>query len=439
MLFRGRRRWRPDLIDGERVLVSATLGPALVGIIDPTIVIPEWVATLPDDERALMLAHEREHRGAGDGLLASAGLLGALCMPWNPALWWMFRRLRTAIEVDCDRRVLAAFPDVERYGRLLVSVAERASGDSSFAITGFSERAGSLARRIRAMTTRAGGARYGRGSIPVVARGVACAAATMAVFVVTPPMPAARLAHSLPGAVMLAKSVADSVANDPLDEAATARPHANRILAAARDLPPQFVVEDPGAMRNQLPLAGRCATWLRDPRNGIRLQLRTARGSTGAVVQHGDTAWTRITQTGFYRVSLPGAYGLAAGELLRVGCGTATKVTIARQVAPSSALSDLESQSDDRARRIAKAVAAAIAYTPDEVELYQGRLNIAISEPDVDWMKQNPEERWAMTRRTWEAARDVLGRAAMPETLAFSMSFKAGTGVTLVYYSSHPR
>ena len=196
-LFRGRRRWRPDLVDGEPVLVSTTLGPALVGILDATIVIPEWVATLPDDERALMLAHEREHRRAGDGLLASAGLLGALCMPWNPALWWMFRRLRTAIEVDCDRRVLRMFPDVERYGRLLVSVAERASSDSSFAITGFSERAGSLARRIRAMTTRAGGGRYRREvRIPVVARGVACAAATMAVFVVTPPMPAARLAES---------------------------------------------------------------------------------------------------------------------------------------------------------------------------------------------------------------------------------------------------
>ena len=192
-------------------------------------------------------------------------------------------------------------------------------------------------------------------------------------------------------------------------------------------------------MLSRVPLAGRCATWLHDPRNGIRLQLKTVPRSTGAVVQHGDTAWTRITQTGFYRVSLPGAYGVAAGELLRVGCGTATKVTIARQIAPSSALSDLESQTDDRARRIAKAVAAAITYTPDEVELYQGRLNVAISEPDVDLMKQNAADRWAMTRRTWEAARDVLGRAAMPETLTFSMSFKAGTGLTLVYYSSHPR
>jgi hypothetical protein len=138
-------------------------------------------------------------------------------------------------------------------------------------------------------------------------------------------------------------------------------------------------------------------------------------------------------------VGLPGAYGVAAGELLRVGCGTATKVTIARQVAPSSALSDLESRTDDRASRIAKAVAAAIAYTPDEVELNHGRLNVVISERDVELMKPDPDERWALTRRTWEAARSVLGPAALPETLAFSMRLKSGAGLTLFYYSSHPR
>jgi hypothetical protein len=435
-LFRGRRRWRADLLDGERVLVSTRTGPALVGLLHATIVVPEWVASLPDYERLLMLAHEREHRRAGDGLLAMTALFGALCMPWNPAMWWMFRRLRTAIEVDCDRRVLGTFPDVERYGRLLMSVAERSRGESSFAITGFSERAGSLARRIRAMTTRLDARRHQRRSTAMLARTALSTAAAIGTFVIVPPLPAARVAESQPIALLLPKSVADSIATDSVTEATAGIAVRHRIVDAARDLPAAFIIDDPGPANERLPLAGRCPVRLHDPRNATRLQLRVSSGSTGTVVQRGDTAWTRITRVGLYRVSLPGAYGVGAGQLLRVGCGSATKLTLANHVAPSTALSDLESQKDDRARRIAAAVSAAIRRRPEEVELYPGRLNVAISDDDADWTKRDSDDHWAMTRRVWETARDVLGRAAMPETLAFSVRLQSGTGVTLVYYSS---
>lgn len=46
-------------------------------------------------------------------------------MPWNPALWWIVRRLRLAIETDCDRRVLHAGTDVHAYGVLLLNAAAR--------------------------------------------------------------------------------------------------------------------------------------------------------------------------------------------------------------------------------------------------------------------------------------------------------------------------
>jgi TonB family protein len=54
--------------------------------------------------------------------VALAGVL-LVATPWNPLLWWQFRRLRAAIEMDCDRRVLRGRPgDRRAYGELLLEV-----------------------------------------------------------------------------------------------------------------------------------------------------------------------------------------------------------------------------------------------------------------------------------------------------------------------------
>jgi hypothetical protein len=42
-------------------------------------------------------------------------------MPWNPALWYCLSRLRLAIEIDCDRRVLRTVP-VKNYGSVLIDL-----------------------------------------------------------------------------------------------------------------------------------------------------------------------------------------------------------------------------------------------------------------------------------------------------------------------------
>ena len=436
-LFRERRGWRMAAVDDQAVFVSSTLGPAIVGLVHPAIVVPHWVSTLSADERKLMLAHEREHLRAHDGLLSAGGLLAVLFMPWSPAIWWMFRRLRTAIEVDCDRRVLRAFPDVALYGNLLVDVAARAADRAALTITGFSEHAGSLARRIRAMT--AGDSRRDPATQwrRVVPRAASLGAAA-AIIVILPPLPAAR-ETALPRAtdpLPRPKSVADSIGED-LD-AMNVPPMARRarMLAAAHDLPTAFVVEDPGSTDNALPLAGRCPTALRDPRTGTRLQLKVSSTSAGAIAQRGDTAWTRLAQVGLYRVALPGAYGVQARQLLRVSCGAATRRTIARQAPPTSATSDLDSKTDDRAQRIAIAVDSATHRPVRAVELYPGRLNVAIA--DSNWLEMRWDP-WPTTRLVWSVARDVLGQAAMPETLAFSVRFDTGGGITMFYYTSHPR
>ncbi len=60
----------------------------------------------PLETRAIALAHEREHIMARDRLLSLFALVLLIVMPWNPALHWQVRRLRLAIEVDCDARVV---------------------------------------------------------------------------------------------------------------------------------------------------------------------------------------------------------------------------------------------------------------------------------------------------------------------------------------------
>jgi hypothetical protein len=77
--------------------------------------------------QAEVIAHERAHLSAGDPQLFTVALCLLVFMPWNLPLWWQLKRLRNAIEVDCDARVLDAGHDVSSYGETLISVGERQS------------------------------------------------------------------------------------------------------------------------------------------------------------------------------------------------------------------------------------------------------------------------------------------------------------------------
>jgi hypothetical protein len=166
------------VIDGVPVLVAPDLGPAVVGGRDARVVLPSWAMQLDAPLRQLVLRHEHEHLRAGDPHLLLAGLAAVIAMPWNPALWWQLGRLRLAVEMDCDRRVLRAHGDVERYGLLLMAVSQRAGGLMRLAMPALSESSGALERRIAAMTAatprRRGARAVASGSVAVAAAVVAC-------------------------------------------------------------------------------------------------------------------------------------------------------------------------------------------------------------------------------------------------------------------------
>lgn len=134
-----------------RVLLSEATGPAVVGVRGRAIVLPRWVAASDPTVRDLILAHEQEHiRAADPALLLAARLLAAL-LPWNVPLWWQVRRLRLAVEVDCDARVLRRGFDLRSYATLLIEVGRRRAGLDP-ALVAFAEPASFLERRIRTMT-----------------------------------------------------------------------------------------------------------------------------------------------------------------------------------------------------------------------------------------------------------------------------------------------
>lgn len=145
-----RRRWTRRTVRGVPIFVSQRTGPAVVGALSPSIVLPEWVLALDAEQLGLLLRHEQEHRRAGDGRLLAAAELALMLMPWNLALWWQVLRLRVAVELDCDARVLQ-HADARAYGDLLLEVARPARGRGLIGATAFAERAAQLERRIRVL------------------------------------------------------------------------------------------------------------------------------------------------------------------------------------------------------------------------------------------------------------------------------------------------
>ncbi|HWX28366.1 MAG TPA: M56 family metallopeptidase [Steroidobacteraceae bacterium] len=145
------RGWRRERINDQEVWVTEALGPAVYGFIKPVILMPRWALDAPSNTRSVVLAHEQEHVAARDPVLLLLGLVLVVIAPWNLPLWWQLRRLRFAIEVDCDRRVLGRGTEARAYGEVLLAIGERRTFTPVGAIA-LTEPASQLLRRIRIMT-----------------------------------------------------------------------------------------------------------------------------------------------------------------------------------------------------------------------------------------------------------------------------------------------
>jgi len=151
-LVRRGRAWPAAEMEGVRVRLSDGFGPAVLGLLRPAVIIPSRLAATGGTALRLALAHEAEHIRARDPLLLAAGAVYVAALPFSPAAWWALRRLRAAVELDCDARVLRGGADRRAYAELLIRTTAGVD-DLPLAVPALLHPRSTLETRIRAMTT----------------------------------------------------------------------------------------------------------------------------------------------------------------------------------------------------------------------------------------------------------------------------------------------
>jgi beta-lactamase regulating signal transducer with metallopeptidase domain len=254
LLRRRSASWQHTVIQGHEVLVSEDTGPALLGALQPRMVVPRWFMDEPADTQSLILEHEQQHIAARDPLLLRVAMLVAIAAPWNLPLWWQLRRLRLAIELDCDSRVMRGGASAGRYGEVLLEVTQRATA-MPIGVIAMTEPVSALESRIRSLAPAPGryAVLHGIGALLIALAGVAAAAALEAPAIQRAPnepalRPAAPAAPMPPRAAAPAAPAAPRSAAQPAAPMppTTQRPGATSVtparpavLAAAAPPPPR--------------------------------------------------------------------------------------------------------------------------------------------------------------------------------------------------------
>jgi TonB family protein len=101
--------------DGSYLAARDGIGPALLGLLRPQIVLPaDFEQRYSAEQRALVLDHERVHLRRGD-LWINAAMTVLQCLYWfNPLIHLAARRLRVDQELACDAVVISRHPHARR-------------------------------------------------------------------------------------------------------------------------------------------------------------------------------------------------------------------------------------------------------------------------------------------------------------------------------------
>lgn len=104
-----------SIVNTRRLASSPSIGPALVGVLRPRLVLPQdFEVRFNAEERALILAHEEMHRASRHALV-NALVEVARCASWfNPLAHLAAWRFRADQELACDTAVIAANPQARR-------------------------------------------------------------------------------------------------------------------------------------------------------------------------------------------------------------------------------------------------------------------------------------------------------------------------------------
>jgi predicted metalloprotease with PDZ domain/beta-lactamase regulating signal transducer with metallopeptidase domain len=127
--------------------------PAVVGILEPVLLIPEWLAgRAPSQQLAWALRHELHHCRCHDPLGMLIRDLACILFFFHPVAWWAGRRQTLALEMDCDRAALRDVSEAAGYaeGLYAMLLAMRARRRDTGPLLAMASR-GNAARRIGAL------------------------------------------------------------------------------------------------------------------------------------------------------------------------------------------------------------------------------------------------------------------------------------------------
>ncbi len=120
-LQRGPERRCISLCTSERVQV-----PAAIGLIDPVVVIPEWMREeLSSDELRQILLHELAHLRRRDDWTNLAQQVVKALFFFHPAVWWIEKKISLEREMACDDAVIAETARPRAYAECLQRMAEK--------------------------------------------------------------------------------------------------------------------------------------------------------------------------------------------------------------------------------------------------------------------------------------------------------------------------
>lgn len=108
-------------------ILSDSVGPAIVGLFTPTILLPKLIVEkLSDAELRALIAHELIHVRRGD-LVWSLLQMIVNCLWWfHPVAGWLNRKLSDATELCCDQETISSLRcDASTYARCLIRVLEQ--------------------------------------------------------------------------------------------------------------------------------------------------------------------------------------------------------------------------------------------------------------------------------------------------------------------------
>ncbi|MBI1374001.1 MAG: hypothetical protein GC159_14865 [Phycisphaera sp.] len=165
------------------VITDVVAGPALTGVLRPTLLLPSSVVTqLDSDELRYVLRHELAHLRRRD-LWAHWLIVALRALHWfNPLVWLAARHVQNERELACDALVLSrgGTNDAPAYGRTLIKVIELMQNRPGVhAALGIGGSASKLKRRLSMLKT---GRRRGWWIGVMVAAALVCIGLTNAVI-----------------------------------------------------------------------------------------------------------------------------------------------------------------------------------------------------------------------------------------------------------------